>query len=83
MAIRRFFNVFPYGHMLRFDPIFTNKIIVSHTHAWATGWPFKHGRVVLVPCKKKIVHKRYTAYNEQITLYKVPEIHGHVYPVAL
>ena len=48
---------------------------------WYTTQPDKHGRVVLVPCKKW----RFCTilYNGQVTFYKVPETHVHVQLVTL
>ena len=46
--------------------------------SYNTGWPVIHGRVFLVTCKKWLVKN-----TRQVTFYRVPEKHGHVYLVRL
>ena len=41
----------------------------------ATGWPVKHGHVLLVPLKKSEFE---CTVERQVTFYKVPEKHGQV-----
>ena len=50
-----------------------------------TGWPVKHGCVFSGTLEKVTfpVYSCTLAYTEQVTFYKVPEIHGHVYLVPL
>ena len=53
-------------------------------YSLSTGWPVKHGRVLLVPCIKSLAQctplYNVHVYTGQVTFSKVQEKHDHVKP---